>query len=94
MTKARIAFGVCFVIWALMLLIGVDLYRGLASQGVPGYPKPGQLRLYVLFPCYMVALNVIILTFLGRARWLVVILILLAQFFAFLISFFLMGGGV
>ena len=94
MTKSRIVFGVCLIIWMFVLFLGFELYSGVVAQKVAGYPKPGQLYLCFLFPCAFLVLNILIIIFSRKLHWVILIVAFLTQFIAFLTFFLLAAGGV
>jgi hypothetical protein len=94
MTKAKVVFGACLIIWALILFLGLDLYSGVVAQRVAGYPKPEQFYICILFPCVLLILNVLLIFFSRKLHWLVLVATSLIQFLAFFTFFFVVSGGV
>ncbi len=94
MMKARIVFGIWMIIWALVLFIGFKLYYGVVAQHVPGYPRAGQLYLYILYPCALLTSSILLVVFARKLHWLILVAAFFLQFVAFLAFFFYGGGGV
>ena len=94
MTKSRVAFTGWLLIWASILFIGIRLYSGVIAQRVPGYPKPEQLDLYVLFPCAMVMANILLIVFSRKLPLLFRVIVFAVQFFTLPAFIFFGSGGV
>ena len=93
-TKSRVAFVVWFLIWASTLLVGIQLYLGVVAQKVPGYPKPGQLDVYVLFPCALVMANILLIIFQRKLPLLLRLIAFFMQFFVLPVYIFFGSGGI
>ncbi|MGV4658924.1 hypothetical protein [Burkholderia pseudomallei] len=94
MAKSRIIFIVWLLVWAVMLFAGIQLYTGIVAQKVPGYPKIGQLNLYVLFPGLLVVVNIFLTRYACKLPFGVVLLAFLIQLLALPMLILVAGGGI
>jgi len=54
MKAANITAGVAVALWSLLTLIGISGLSGVAAQNVAGYPNMGQIKLYAIWPMFVV----------------------------------------
>jgi len=50
----HVFFVLNFLVWGGLVLLGIDMLRGVSDQHVPGYPNSGQISYYVRAPVVMV----------------------------------------
>jgi hypothetical protein len=93
-TKSQAVFCGWLLIWALILLCGISLYRGVVEQRVASYPNSGQLDLYVYFPVALVLANVALITCARKLPLGFRLVAFVVQFFALLFFIFAGSGGV
>jgi hypothetical protein len=91
-TKTKIAFSFWLLIWLLMSYIGINLYLGVISQKISGYPNYGQLEVYVILPNLFVVGNILLILY-GRKVPIALRFILFFIQFLILPTFIFYGSG-
>ena len=94
MAKGSCALIFVILCWSALLLIGNSLYSGIKEQDVLGFPNPGQLKMYVLFPAAMVIGNVLLLAFSKKTPRALTVSLAVVQFLPAIALFLLFGGGL
>ena len=82
------------LIWIVLLLLGIDLYSGVAERGIAGFPNAAQFRLSVILPAVMIALNACLVTLVNKIPKGVYIAVSGVQFVLMPIFLMLCAGGV
>ena len=57
------------LIWLALLVLGFTGIRGIAAQGVPGYPATSQVILYVAMPAVFLIATAVAALASSKLRW-------------------------
>ena len=91
---ARIYFVVTLVFSLLLLGNGISGYYSLLAQKVAGFPNAAQVRLYIVFPFFLVVANGLLLAFLRKLPRALVIFSIPAYILSLIVLIFLGAGGI
>lgn len=94
MKAVYITSAISSVLWALILLMGIVLIKGVYSQNVSGYPNSSQLTYYIAIPAIVLTLSAAVLISAIRFRYPKLWLMSLAISLAVVPYFFFYTGGV
>jgi hypothetical protein len=87
-------FAVSSLAWGFGLYIGVRLYLGVVAQDVAGYPNTGQLCLFVLLPCVLLATNVALTSLTMKLHLELLMAAFVVELFLLMFYFMSLGGGI